>query len=136
MSASPDSNVEYFQYDLDLTVDPPAALSTTSHFACRRSKDEDVVVVDGAITVVSRDVTTVTQAHDKSVVLYDYSDLKRNVKALAKAAKDAGSKLNGQVVVRANTVDYFRLAVRDNVVKVESAQLSFPDGTTCPTFDD
>lgn len=132
MAASPDANVGHFYYKTDLMTSEPIDLPSGTFFKSRRSKDEDVAIVDGQLTVVSTDVTTITQNFKKDEHSYDYGDLKKEVKALAKKCKDNNVKLNGDVVVFANGSDYFRLRVVDNVVKVEGAVLGWPSGGVAP----
>lgn len=138
MSASPDSNVGYFSMNADLTVDQPVDLSDGAFFKSRRTKDEDVTLdAEGRMVIVSTDITTITQNHTKKDSLYDYGEMKKEVKGYAKKCKDLGVKLNGQVVVfDVDHSKYFRLLVQDNAVKVEGAVLGWPGGGTAPLFED
>lgn len=136
---APDTGVSEFHYEADLAIDPPLPDSvvptlTSDYFALKQGKNEDVVFdpVEG-IKVISNRVTSVSQALARTEVAYGYEQLKKDIASLAKAAKDAGSKLNGSVICRCyNTHRVFRLKAIDNTVTVEAAALSWPDGTSSP----
>jgi hypothetical protein len=136
MSKSPDATVAHFYYNTDLTVDQPVDLPDGSFFKARRTKDEDVQIVNGQLTVVATDVTTISQTIPKTDYSYEYSDMKKEVQRYAKKCKDLGVKLNGQVVVYADGENYFRIRVVDNVVDVEGAVLAFPTGGLAPRYED
>lgn len=134
-SKAVDADVEYFYYDVDLQIDPPLPDSkiksaSSDHFKVTQFKDEDVQMVNGEIAVVTHEVTKVAPKHSVSDHLYGYTTLKAGLGAIAKVAKDSGSHLNGQVIVKDDATNkIFRLKVVDNTVTVEEAMLGWPDGT-------
>lgn len=143
MSKTIDSSVDYFWYRADLTIDPPLPDAKVKAgdgqlLSCRQFKDETVDIVNGELTVVSKNVTQVSAKANPDVMQYEdsYKDLKANVKTLATLAKDAGSTLSGYVFIRTNDNRFFRLNVVNNAVKVEAALLAWPDGTTQPLPDE
>jgi hypothetical protein len=137
MSKSPDANVSHFYYNTDLTVDQPVDLPDGSFFKSRRSKDEDVQIVNGQLTVVATDVTTISQTKAKTDYSYDYTDMKKEVQKYAKKCKDLGVNLNGEVLVfDEGNNKYFRLRVVNNAVEVEGAVLGWPSGGTAPLHAD
>lgn len=142
---APDSNVEYFYYEVNLTIDPPLPDSkvkscSSDYLACRQHKDEDVTLDgSGNIVVVTNNVTLVEAANPKNQNNYGYETLKAGVTNLAKVANDAGSKLVGDVIVKHQDDDeqavMFRLRPDNGKVVVEAARVSlgWPDGTNSPS---
>ena len=135
--SKPDANVGHFYYKTDLTVDQPVDLPDGNFFKSRRTKEEDVAIVNGELTVVSTDNTTISQTLKKDQHSYEYDDMKKEVLKYAKKCKDLGVKLNGEVVVYdGGESKYFRLHVVDNDVEVQAAVLSWPGGGSAPLYDD
>jgi len=133
-----DADIEHFYFRIDLAIDPPlpdskAKGAENDFFKLKQKKDEDVKLVDGEIVVVSSNVTSIEQANTPEDYCYDYDTFKKAVAAVAKIAKDAGSSLDGQVVVKnGNNGQFLRLKVDNSVVTVEAANLGWPDGTQTP----
>lgn len=132
-----ESNISTFQYSTDLKIDPPLPDGKTRGLSndflkLKQSKDEDVKMVDGEITVVSTSVTSVIPVKKVAEYVYDYASLKNGLKAIAKIAKDNGSSLDGSVLVHDTDNDRFlRIRVDASNIKVEEAKqaLVWPDGT-------
>lgn len=137
-----DDGISEFYYNADLTIDPPLPDSkmkgvSNDFIKLKQIKDEDVQLIDGEIVVVSNNVTGIQQVQDANDYTYNYSEFKKGLVALAKVARDAGSVLKGQVVVKdANNGKFFRLKVDGNTFTAEAALLGWPDGTQSPFPED
>lgn len=133
-----DSDVSEFYFRIDLAIDPPlpdskSKAAANDYFALKQKKDEDVQLVDGNIVVVSNNVTSIEQGSDPTDYTYGYEGFKKALVGVTKLAKDAGSEVNGQVVVRdASSQRFFRIKVDANNITVEAANLGWPDGTQTP----
>lgn len=135
-----DSNIDGFQYSVELKIDPPLPDNlikghSGGHFSLRQNKDEDVKFIDGEIVVVSNNITEVYRLGTFDDVSWEYKELKKELAALAKSVKSNKSQLDGQVVVMDRDRNrYLRLLVKNCTVSVEAAEtvLGWPDGTHSP----
>ena len=141
-TTAPDADVAYYYYKPDLIIDPPlkdavVKAYASNHLGLKQKKDEDVQMVDGEITVVSTNITTVTASVKANQYADGYDHLKRAFVDLVALVAANGSAITGQILVRrygdftpAN--EFFRLVPDGSKVKVEGAVLAFPDGTRLP----
>jgi hypothetical protein len=133
-----DDGISEFYFNADLTIDPPLPDSkikgvSNDYIKLKQIKDEDVQLINGEIVVVSNNVTGVLQEQGADDYTYNYPDFKKGLVALAKVARDAGSVLKGQVLVKdANNGSFLRLKVDGNTFTAEAAALGWPDGTQTP----
>lgn len=145
---SPDSGVDGFFYNADLTISPSlpdakVAGYVNSFLKIKQSKIEDVkwdpTANGGAgdLVIIDERVTAIQSQHDPSEHQYgEYKALKDGVKALAALASQEGATLTGHVIVwNANTNRIFRLVVNGSKVEVQAASIGWPDGTQTPYSD-
>ena len=140
-TTAPDHQVTYFYYRVDLTIDPPLAAAVVKTFpnnylALKNKKDEDVRMVDGVITVVSTNITSVLAQHNPDNMLSGYAELKKEFGQLCTLVAKTSSTLEGHILIRRSedeqAPEFFRLVSHGSVAVTEAAVLAFPDGTKLP----
>lgn len=133
-----DADISEFHYRPDVTIEPAldaakARSIDNDYFKLKQIKDEDVQVVDGQLTVVSKNATALQPKQKPDEYTYSYATFRKEVEALSKLVTSAGSKITGQIIVHdANNSRYYRLRFDGVKVVAEAALLGWPDGTQTP----
>ena len=132
------SGVGYFHYTSDLNIEPqiPKVKHSGEYYDLKTTKDENVELDPntGNIVVVTNEVTTLKAKQKETENCYGAEALRQEVEKIAGLAKANKASLNGQVVIKSNESDVYRVLVVDNKVDVQEGKLaaSWPDGTTSP----
>ncbi len=132
--------ISYFHYSSDLKIEPIIkAKHDGDYYQLKTTKDENVEIVNGEITVVTTEVTALKQSYKENDQRYGPNDVKTEVERIALLAKTNNASLDGQVIIRESDADssrVFRILVKSNKVTVEEGTpaVAWPDGTTSPLW--